>query len=172
VIAMLNAFWSVVVPIIDGEGGVVGHFAGDGIMASFNTGGDQPDHAARAARAGLAIVVAAGRLVDAHPGWPTFRVGINTGRAVVGNVGSVDRRTFSVIGDSTNVAARLMAVGDPGQVVVAATTWTLLGPDRDGAPLGPTMVKGKREPVDAWVLRSLEPRSASATAEPWPTTAT
>ena len=158
VIAMLNAYWAAVVPLIDEAGGVVGHFAGDGVMATFNTAGDQPDHAERAARAGLLITDAARRIVAANPTWPTFRVGINTGPAVVGNVGSVERRVFSVIGDTTNVAARLMAVAEPGQVALAGTTWAALRPDeRAGNPLGPTRVKGKSQPVEAWILASLGP---------------
>jgi len=132
------------------------------VMASFNTAGDQPDHAARAARAGLAIVDAAARITQAQPAWPTFRVGINTGRAIVGNVGSEDRREFTVIGDTTNLAARLMAAAEPGQVVVAGTTWVSLPSDRDGRSLGPTTVKGKREPVEAWILRSVGGSPASA----------
>jgi adenylate cyclase len=154
VIAMLNGFWAEVVPVIDAAGGIVGHFAGDGLMASFNAAGDQPDHALRAARAGLAITELAKRLVALHPTWPTFRVGVNTGSAVVGNVGSEGRREFSVIGDTTNVAARLMAVAQPGQVVIAATTWAALGSTGVGVALGPTEVKGKSRPVDAWILTS------------------
>ena len=155
VIAMLNGFWAEVVPVIDAAGGVVGHFAGDGLMASFNAAGDQPDHATRAARTGLAITDLARRLVAVHPTWPTFRVGVNTGSAVVGNVGSEGRREFAVIGDTTNVAARLMAVAQPGQVVVAATTWEALGTTREGVALGPTEVKGKSRPVDAWVVSAV-----------------
>ncbi|MFL5756614.1 MAG: adenylate/guanylate cyclase domain-containing protein [Chloroflexota bacterium] len=161
VIAMLNAYWAVVVPVIDGAGGVVEYFAGDGVLAFFNALGDQPDHPARAARAGLSIVDAAAPLAAANPDWPIFRVGVNTGPAVVGNVGAADRRSFTVIGDTTNVAARLMAAGDPGQVVVADATWQRLGVARDGTALGPTQVKGKREPVIAWVVRGV---GESATA--------
>ena len=65
-----------------------------------------------------------------------------------------------VIGDTTNVAARLLALGEPGTVVVAAATWERLGPARDGVGLGPTRVKGKREPVLAWVLRGLGPSAS------------
>ena len=159
VIAMLNAFWAEVVPVIDDAGGVVGHFAGDGVMASFNTAGDQPDHARRASAAALAILNVAARIVATNPAWPTFRVGVNTGPAVVGNVGSEDRRAFTVIGDTTNVAARLMAFAEPGGVVVSGATWAALGSAGDGVSLGQTAVKGKRLPVEAWVLRSLGDRS-------------
>jgi adenylate cyclase len=155
VIAMLNEYWAVVVPVIDAAGGVIEQFAGDGVMAIFNVGGDQLDHARRAATAGLAIVEAGRPLATAHPDWPIFRVGVNTGPVVIGNVGAAGRHTFAAIGDTTNVAARLMAAGEPGQVVLARATWEALGGSPDGTSLGAVRVKGKRAPVEAWVLRSL-----------------
>ena len=155
VIEMLNAYWAVVVPAIDRLGGVIEHFAGDGVMASFNTATDQPEHALGAATTALAIVDAGRALAAEHPGWPIFRAGVNTGRAVVGNVGAVGRRSFAVIGDTTNTAARLMALGEPGQVVVSATTWAALGDERQGVALGASVVKGRRRPVDAWVLTAV-----------------
>ena len=153
VIAMLNRYWADVVPLIDASGGVVEQFAGDGVMASFNTTGEMADHARRAAGTALAIVEAGRRLAAEHPNWPLFRAGVNTGTAVVGNVGSTERRSFAVIGDTTNTAARLLAVGEPGQVVVAQSTWTALGEGRDGISLGPTRVKGRRGAVEAWIVR-------------------
>ena len=155
VISMLNQFWAVVVPAIDAAGGVVEQFAGDGVMVTFNVAGDQPDHAMHAARAGLAIVAAARGLTAAHQGWPLFRVGINTGPAVVGNVGAAGRRSFAVIGDTTNTAARLMAAGRPGEVTVSRATWERLGPQRGGDALGEIRVKGRRTPVEAWRLRTV-----------------
>lgn len=155
VLGMLNAYWAVVVPVIDAAGGVIEHFAGDGVMAVFNASGDQPDHARRAARTALAIIDAGRPLADANPGWPIFRVGVNTGRAVVGDVGAAGRRSFAVIGDTTNVAARLMSAGEPGQVVISKATWLAIGPGAEGDALGPTRVKGKRLPVEAWILRTV-----------------
>jgi class 3 adenylate cyclase len=152
VIGMLNDYWAAIVPAIDAAGGVIEQFIGDGVMVTFNAGVDQPDHARRAARAGLAIVEAARPLAATHPTWPTFRVGINTGPAVVGNVGAADRRSFSVIGDTTNTASRLMSAGEAGQVVVGRATWDALGDDRAGVPLGAVNVKGKRNAVEAWRL--------------------
>ncbi len=111
---MLNEQWAVVVPGIDRAGGSIEHFAGDGIMAIFNADGSQPDHAQRAARAAAVIVAAGNAVVANHPGWPVFRVGINTGPAVVGTVGAAARRSVATIGDTINTAARLMAAGEPG----------------------------------------------------------
>ena len=152
VIGMLNEYWARVVPVITDAGGVIEHFAGDGVMAVFNATGDQPDHSRRAARAGLAILDASRPLATTRPGWPMFRVGINTGPAVVGNVGVAGRHSFAVIGDTTNTAARLMAAGEPGQVIVAGATWNSLNGDAHGRALGPIQVKGKTTAVDAYVL--------------------
>ncbi len=152
VLEMLNAFWVAVVPAIDAAGGVIEHFAGDGIMAIFNTEGDQSDHARRAARAARAIMSAARPIAASRPGWPTFRIGINTGTAVLGDVGAAERRSFSVIGDTTNTAARLMTAADPGEIVVGRSTWEMLGDEASGTALGAITVKGKREPVEVWRL--------------------
>jgi class 3 adenylate cyclase len=153
---MLNEYWAGVVPVITVAGGVIEHFAGDGVMAVFNASGDQPDHGRRAAMAGLAIIEAGRPLAAAHPGWPMFRIGVNTGRAVVGNVGAIGRQSFAVIGDTTNTAARLMSAGEPGQVIVAGATWDALDGLARGRALGPIRVKGKTAAVDAWELDAVQ----------------
>ena len=150
IIEMLNTYWAAVVPVIEAAGGVVDYFAGDGVLAVFNAAGDEPDHAERAVKAGLAIVDSARNVATANPGWPMFRVGVNTGPAVVGNVGIEGRRSFTVIGDTTNVAARLLAVAEPGSVVASAASWASLGERIDGFALGSLALKGKRDPVEAW----------------------
>ena len=92
------------------------------------------------------------RLGATHPDWPVFRLGINTGSAVVGVVGTDARRSFAAIGDPVNTGARLMTVATAGEIVVGATTWAILADPTAGEPLGPVRVKGKREPVEAWRL--------------------
>jgi adenylate cyclase len=156
VLAMLNEYWAKTVPVVLGEhGGMIERFAGDAIMVVFNAAVDQPDHARRAAHAGLALQRAAEELPAGEPGRPRFRVGINTGPAVVGNVGTADQRSFTAIGDTTNLAARLQAYAEAGQVVIGATTYAQI---RDGAqvePLGELDVRGKAAPVAAYVLTGL-----------------
>ncbi len=158
VLHMLNSYWAVVVPIIDRAGGVIEHFAGDGVMVIFNAVADQPDHALRGARAALEIVEATDALAESNPGWPRFRIGINTGPAVVGNVGAEGRRTFGAIGDTSNLGARLMSIGEPGQVVISAAARDALlraGMETHATPLGRVTVKGKQHRVEAWALRAI-----------------
>ena len=153
VVEMLNAQWAEVVPVIDRAGGTIEHFAGDGILTLFNVSGDQPDHAARAVDVAREILDVTRRLAVTHPEWPVFRLGINTGTAVVGVVGTDARRSFAAIGDPVNTGSRLMTVATAGEIIVGATTWAILADPTAGEPLGPVRVKGKREPVEAWRLR-------------------
>jgi len=150
VVEMLNSFWAAVVPVVGQAGGSIEHFAGDGVLTLFNAAGDQPDHAKRAVRAALEILTSTRDIAAAHPGWPIFRIGINTGPVVVGVIGTADRRSFAAIGDAVNTSARLQTAAEPGQVVVGRTTWEALGDPTAGASLGAIRVKGKREPVEAW----------------------
>ena len=81
---VLDAYWSVAAPLITREfGGALEKFIGDGVVAMFNSRGDQPDHPLRAAGAALALQERVGALADAHPGWPRLRVGVNSGAAVL-----------------------------------------------------------------------------------------
>jgi class 3 adenylate cyclase len=154
---MLNEYWRGVVPLVESAGGLIEQFAGDGVMVIFNAIADQPDHAVRAATTALGIVRVTDPLAAAHPGWPRFRVGVNSGPAVLGNVGAETRRSFAAIGDTANVGARLMAAGEPGQVVIGRGTWLGLSGQGDrieAVALGGIRLKGKSEPVEAWLLRS------------------
>lgn len=155
VVAMLNAYFGAVVPVILDEGGTVVQFVGDAVMAVFGAPSRQADHARRAARAALRLQQAAERVASGQGDWPRFRVGVNTGPALVGNVGSAEFRNFACIGDTTNLAARLEGLADPGTVVIGPVTRELLDEAADVRPLGPVTVKGKREPVEAFVLRGL-----------------
>ncbi len=155
VIAMLNEYWAAVVPVIDAAGGEIEQFAGDAVMAIFNTGGDQSDHERRAVEAALGIITAGRPVLDRHPDWPAFRVGVSTGRAVVGNVGTHGRRSFAVIGDTSNTSARLMSVAGPQEVLVTGRTWEAVGGVAEGEALGPVRVKGRLEPLEVWRVTAI-----------------
>ena len=154
---MLNEYFETAVPLIAGEhGGEVDKLIGDAIMVTFNTRGDQPDHPERAARAGLALQHETGRIRDRHPGWPRFRVGINTGDASVGLVGAEGGRGFTVVGDTVNLASRLEGHARPGEVVIGAPTRDRLPQTVQVEPIGDVEVKGKERPVAAFVLLAAE----------------
>jgi class 3 adenylate cyclase len=155
VVAMLNTYFGLVVPIVLREGGTVIQFVGDALMAIFNAPTRQVDHAARAARAGLETQAVTTSLADERDGWPRFRVGINTGIALVGNIGAEQMRNFTAIGDTTNLAARLESSAPEGAVVVSQATLDLLGDGAEVESMGALELKGKAEPVQAYRLLSL-----------------
>ena len=159
VIDMLNTYWGAVVPVVvDREGGFIERFAGDAVLAVFNAMGDQPDHAARAIRAAIAIRDRSAE-ARASDDWPQFRVGVNTGVVAIGNVGAGTQRSFSVIGDTTNVAARLQGLSTPGHITIGSRTLDEVKAEPDVIvdvrPLGPTDLKGKTEATEAFELLSV-----------------
>ncbi len=159
VIGMLNAYWGAVVPhVAEEEGGHIERFAGDAVLVIFNAHGDQPDHATRAVRSAVAIRDRS-ESVRLDREWPRFRVGVNTGTAAVGNVGGGTQRSFSAIGDTTNVAARLQTLSSPGHITIGGRTLDEVRVDPgvvvDVRPLGPHDLKGKSAPTEAFELLAI-----------------
>jgi adenylate cyclase len=163
VVEMLNAYFDVAVAILRDEDATIDKFVGDAVMAEFNALVEQPDHALRAVRAGLALQHEAGKLSQEHPGWPRFRVGVNTGTARVGVVGTLEQRSVTVIGDAVNVAARLEERAQPGHVVISRATHELLPDATVVEPLGAVELKGRRAPVEAFVVLALPVAAADGT---------
>jgi adenylate cyclase len=156
VAATLNGYYGRLVPLLEADGGVVHQIIGDAVMVIFNQNGDQPDHAARAARTALSFQAAATQLAEAHPEWPRFRAGVNSGEVLSGLVGGPSgHRKHGVVGDTVNLAARLQAEAPVGEVVLGGETMRRLPPGAVVERLPELRVKGKAEPVEAYVLRSL-----------------
>jgi adenylate cyclase len=152
---MLNAYFSVAIPpIVRRHDGAIDRIIGDALMATFGPHGGREDHALRAARAGLDLQRATAEIADAHPGWPRFRVGINTGPASLGVLGAAGGRTYSAIGDAVNVAARLEGIAPVGGVSLGGETARRL-PDAQTESLGLVSVKGREAPVEAFLLVDL-----------------
>jgi adenylate cyclase len=149
---MLNTYLRVAIPpIVQQHGGEIDRLIGDAIMATWGTRGDQPDHARRAVEAALAVQHETGRIAAEHPGWPRFRAAVNTGEVLVGVLGAESGRSYTVIGDTVNLAARLEAQAPCGRVVIGAATLRALPGVRVEALEG-IRVKGRREAVDAYLL--------------------
>jgi class 3 adenylate cyclase len=154
VVAMLNAAFGAAVPAVFAEGGTVVQFMGDALMAVFNAPIRQADHALRACRAGLALQQLMAEIDDAATK-PRFRVGINSGPALVGNVGSAELHNFLAIGDTTNVAARLQSFAPPGSVVLGQQTYDLVRNSVEVRSLGTPDLKGKSVPTEVYELIGL-----------------
>jgi adenylate cyclase len=152
---MLNTYFEVAVPpIVRRFGADIDRIIGDALMVTFNKRGDQPDHAERAAGAGLALQEATARVAAEHPGWPRFRVGINSGPVLVSLLGTEGGRTHTVIGDTVNVASRIEGKAPGGGVAIGPLTKALL-PTAVTESLGPLQLKGKSETVEAHLLLRL-----------------
>jgi class 3 adenylate cyclase len=176
-VAQLNEYFEAMVEVVAAEQGAVDKFLGDGLMAIFGAPARHADHALRASRAATAML---DRLEDVNRergmrGLAPLRIGIglHTGRAVVGNVGSPPFRVdFTAIGDTVNLAARLEAMTkELGAVVVAseATRDAVSAHDigsHDAAgelrfdELGTVVARGRTEPTRVFSLeRAGQPRA-------------
>jgi adenylate cyclase len=154
---VLNGYHALLVKYIKSNGGTVDKFLGDGIMALYNTPLPQDDHALRAVKTALNIRDA---LVDYHDQLENqFRLninfGINTGRAIVGNVGAPDLMDFTAIGDAVNLASRLQGLSDNGQITVSEDTYQEIADWVIAERVGPRQVRGREEPVTTYLIMGL-----------------
>ena len=151
---MSRAFELMLAEVHQNEG-TVNQFLGDGIMALFGAPIAHEDHARRAVRAALGIERAlAGFQQELTSRGITFRArqGLNTGLVVVGSIGGDLRMDYTAVGDTTNVAARLQQVGEPGRVTISEATYRLVHGYFETRRIGDIHLKGKAEPVSAWEI--------------------
>jgi adenylate cyclase len=161
--SILEGYFTHAVEAIFEEGGTLDKFIGDCVMAFFGAPVAQSDHAARAVRAAIKILHAldgwnSDRTTAGEPAL-SMRIAINSGRVVVGDVGSNRRVDYTVLGNAVNVAARLEAyVGEAGEITIGSETNRLLGGEIATEPLGTFQLKGLQNKIEAFrVLR--EPAS-------------
>ena len=165
VVEMLNEYFTrVTAPILE-QGGNVNKYIGDAVMAIFGSPVSYPDHARRALRASLRMVEEADKFREwmetrfGDRGLPRFGigVGVHTGDAVMGNIGSVKRLEFTAIGDTVNAASRLEGVTkELGCVLVAsAQTVAAAGPGVQTGKREMVKVKGRDEPIDVYEIVAL-----------------
>jgi class 3 adenylate cyclase len=169
-VPLLNRLFGAMVPEIRRHHGYVNKFLGDGIMFFFGAPRENPQHARDAVRTILDIqhVLRAVNAELVAEGLPeiTLRVGVNTGRMVVGDAGSEEASDYTVLGDSVNLASRLESANKQLGTwnLVSARTVELSGPDEDWLlrPVGRICVVGRDEPVLAFEVLG---RRAEATDE-------
>ncbi|QDS97511.1 Adenylate cyclase 1 [Adhaeretor mobilis] len=164
VVEALNLFFTMGVETVELHGGMVNKFLGDGFMALFGIGsvteGDTSG-AEQAVKAGCALLECVAGSCDelAAAGWPglAIGVGINTGPAVVGSIGSPQRQEYTAIGDTVNVAARVESLTKQvgRSLLVTEATRKQLPEELPLELLPPQKVKGKGEALRIYALRNV-----------------
>ena len=152
-----NEYMTVMSQLVDEHGGIVNEFAGDGLMALFGAPDemDVVEQAVSAVRAAQAMQL---RLPTLNLLWQgvgvtervQMRIGINTGVVSVGSFGSEGRMTYTAIGLHTNIAARLQAHCEPGQVLLSGASWYLVKDRVACEPRGEVDCKGVHYAVSAF----------------------
>ena len=162
VVDLLNGVFELLTQAVFQHHGTLDKFIGDGMMAFFGAPQRLDNHPLLAVPAGLQMLSAMAefnrsRAPDQEIG---IRIGINTGDVVAGDIGSAERKDYTVIGDTVNIASRLESgVAKPGQLVIGPDTYEAVKHAFDCEPLGLTPLKG-RDPIETY--RVLGPRSYTA----------
>jgi len=160
---LLNSFFREMTAIIFRHGGTLDKYLGDGLLAVFGAPISDAGDPLRAVRCGIDMQNALRELSrewerEGRPVIP-MGIGINSGDAIAGNIGSDQHMEYTVIGDTVNVAARLTSVAGAGEILLGETTWKCVQAEIDAESLPPLPLKGKREP--AHVFRVLARKTAA-----------
>ncbi len=160
-VRILNTYLDILTEAIWREEGTLTMFIGDALMAIFNAPLPQPDHALRAVRAALGMRDALNHFHAARgliPAPVNYGIGVSTGLAVVGNIGSRDRlQNYTAIGDTINTAQRLESAATPNQILLSRPIYLEVAPHVRARELEPLRVKGKSYPLPAYELLGLVP---------------
>lgn len=157
-VELLNGYLSVMASTVISLEGTLDKFLGDGMMAIFGAPLPQPDHALRAARAALALrkaVLHFHEQLSPRLQLP-IRVGVCTGEAVVGNVGTERARNYTAIGDTVNVAHRLMEMAEPAHILISESTLTSIYDHAAVRALGKVPIPGRLQGEHVFELLDLE----------------
>jgi class 3 adenylate cyclase len=154
---IINEYVATMSAVVEGEGGVVTEFAGDGLMAIFGAP-EQIEPALQVQRALAAAEAMHRNLARLNDTWFRLgieqplqvRIGINTGVLSVGTFGSDGRATYTAIGLQMNIAARIQAQCEPGSTLLSSSSWHLVKNDVACVPLGEVNVKGVHFPISIY----------------------
>ena len=151
---LINRFYQVTTNIIYKHGGLVEKLVGDEVTAFFVPAFTENHNFSRAAvKAGQAILRATGHSSSEGP-WVPVGVGIHSGEAYVGAVGEPGKNIdIAVLGDNVNIAARLAGQAKAGEIVISNDASRMSGLDMVGLEFRNLTLKGKEEPIGAWIYR-------------------
>jgi len=156
-VTILNVYLSAVIEAVLNYGGIINKFGGDSVMAIWNAPVECEGHALLAVKAAVSAQSAISELKEKGEtiAKMEFGIGINTGKAVAGIMGSEDRLEYSVVGDIVNTAARLASSAPGGKIWIGNSTFA----DTEGhilaKPLKPLVVRGKRVPIQAYEVLNI-----------------
>jgi adenylate cyclase len=169
-VEMLNTYLSVVANAVIQHDGIVNKFGGDSIMAVWNAPQSQPEHSLLAVKAAWEAQQKVVELQQSdHWLLPVqFGIGINTGIALAGNVGSVGRTEYTVIGDSVNAASRICSSTPGGEVWIGAETYDQTKDYVETEKLEPQSLKGKAAPVTVYRVTAWRPMTPQNKSRPSP----
>lgn len=158
-VSTLNKYLSVVIHAVMKHHGVINKFGGDSIMAIWNVPTACPDHPILAIKAALEAHGAIRELQQQEPLLPKldFGIGINTGRAVAGNLGCPERLEYSVIGSTVNLASRITSATPGGKVWISNNTFKLIQGKVAVTPLDDIVIAGKKGRLQAYEVVSIYP---------------
>jgi adenylate cyclase len=157
VILILNQIFERLTGAVFELEGTLDKFRGDGMMAFFGAPLVMPDHAERSVEAALRMQEALAALNSARDGVRPIqmRIGVNSGSVVVGDIGSPQRKDYTVIGDVVNIASRLeSSVAKPGEVVIGEATWLLAKHAFECEALDEVRLKGRQKTVQPYRVLS------------------
>jgi len=166
---LLNDYFSRMTDIIFKYEGTLDKYIGDAIMAVFGAPLDMPDHCLRAIKAALEMRDQLEAFNADRKEGPTIRIriGINSGKAVAGELGGINKKEYTVLGDTVNTASRLeSSVAKPMQVVVGENTYNATKAHFDFRSLGPATLKGKERTVEVYEVLGPIGMAAGATSTP------
>jgi adenylate cyclase len=143
------------------NGGLVNKFAGDNLMGVWNAPQAEPEHARLAIKAAWEAQIAMKELALKDPGLTAiqFGIGINTGTALAGNIGSLGRAEYTVIGDAVNLASRICGVAPGGQILIGPETYVHAQKSIEAEPQPPQNFKGKSQPITVYLVKNWKPAS-------------
>ncbi len=145
---LLHHFYAAADRAIDRHGGVIDKFMGDGVMALFVPFISGENHAAQAIAAGRSLVERESKDSRLVEGDVRFGVGVHTGLAYVGTMGSGEKLDFSALGDTVNAAARLGSLAGASQLLVSWQAWQSSGLPADGLDRRNIALAGRAEPME------------------------
>ncbi len=165
VVEILNEYFTRVTDVIFDFGGMLDKYIGDAVMAVFGAPVSKGDDAAHCVDAAIHIqrlLVQLNRDAAARH-WPELSVGIgiNTGIVTAGNIGSMRRIDYTVVGDTVNIASRLASNATGGQILISDSTAEELDKQFTLTPLPPLMVKGRNTPLDVFDVKWMESSAAA-----------